>query len=90
MNAKAKPAPLAAAMAAIKEQGTSTTAAAAALPAIGSQVMVVDPQGALPNLETGQRFEAGVATPQRVTVHTLQRLQDGCLVLAEQSPQPAA
>jgi hypothetical protein len=89
MNAKAKPAPLAAATAAIKEQGTSTTTAAA-LPAIGSQVMVVDPQGALPNLETGQRFEAGVATPQRVTVHTLQRLKDGCLVLAEQSPQPAA
>lgn len=76
MNAKAKPTP-----AAVQEQGTSGAPAAPQLPALGEQVTVQDPSGALLNLETGQRFVANEPTPQRVTTHTLQRLQDGCLVL---------
>lgn len=72
---------IAAAMApAVQEQGTSLPSAAD-LPAVGTTVQVQDPAGVLMNLETGQRFEAGVPTPQRVTTHTRQRLQDGCLVL---------
>lgn len=34
------------------------------------------------NSETGRYFEAGVATPQLVTVTTLRRLDDGDLQLA--------
>ncbi|MFD2451708.1 hypothetical protein [Ideonella paludis] len=58
MNAKAKTAP-----AAVQEQGTSSPAAAPQLPALGEQVTVQDPTGALMNLETGQRFAAGEPTP---------------------------
>lgn len=93
MNAKTKPVALSTAAvaaavaaplaAAVQEQGTSGATAANCLPALGTLVLVKDPLGVLPNTETGQRFEAGVATPQRVTVHTRQRLQDGCLVLAD-------
>lgn len=89
MSIKTKPldaataATIAAALAtAVQEQGTSLPAdSAAELPANGQQVTVQDPAGVLINLETGRRFEAGVPTPQRMTTHTRQRLQDGGLVL---------
>ena len=66
--------------AAVQVQGTSLPTADE-LPAVGTTVTVQDPTGVLLNLETGQRFVAGQPTPQRVTAHTLQRLQDGCLLL---------
>ncbi|MFI5443656.1 hypothetical protein [Polaromonas sp. UC242_47] len=51
------------------------------MPALGSTcgVMVAEGQ-VLVNNETGARFEEGKETPQTVTVTTLRRLEDGCLV----------
>lgn len=61
--------------------GSSAKAAELPPAALGTVINVVVAEGqVLVNNETGVRFEEGKTTPQTVTVTTLRRLEDGCLV----------